>query len=209
MQSMKHAIMATIFAATLLPNQALAGPANIVYTFDSYYQEHASRGPDFFPQYYGPLTLIDVVVNWSGTASSSYSSSFGDPNAPPFLVPYSGGVGFIIYETGDSASVGGSGASVCTDFDCQVGISGGGVAHFNPAGYVGSGWLTISSTSSVDPHWDSTTQSGGFSYETLGTVTYVLGVPEPASWAMLLAGFGLVGGVLRARPRRSVLSRTA
>ena len=31
-----------------------------------------------------------------------------------------------------------------------------------------------------------------------------LGVPEPASWAMMLTGFGLVGGAMRARRRTSV-----
>ena len=32
----------------------------------------------------------------------------------------------------------------------------------------------------------------------------VLGVPEPATWAMLIAGFGLVGGMVRRR--RAVVS---
>lgn len=35
-----------------------------------------------------------------------------------------------------------------------------------------------------------------------GEVTPPGGVPEPASWAMLIAGFGLVGGVTRLRRRR-------
>ena len=30
------------------------------------------------------------------------------------------------------------------------------------------------------------------------------GVPEPASWAMMLGGFGLVGGAMRARRKTSV-----
>jgi len=38
------------------------------------------------------------------------------------------------------------------------------------------------------------------------TVT-VPGVPEPATWAMMLAGFGITGGALRSR-KRSALSRT-
>lgn len=39
----------------------------------------------------------------------------------------------------------------------------------------------------------------GISRLTLTGLTIQTGVPEPASWAMLIAGFGLVGGVLRRR----------
>ena len=33
------------------------------------------------------------------------------------------------------------------------------------------------------------------------TLTATNGVPEPSTWAMMIAGFGLVGGVMRRRPR--------
>ena len=32
----------------------------------------------------------------------------------------------------------------------------------------------------------------------------VTAVPEPASWAMMIAGFGLVGGAMRRRTRKSI-----
>lgn len=41
-----------------------------------------------------------------------------------------------------------------------------------------------------------------------GRYTFTLysgGVPEPASWAMMIAGFGLAGGALRARPSRKII----
>lgn len=41
--------------------------------------------------------------------------------------------------------------------------------------------------------------------ETL-TITLAGGVPEPASWAMLIAGFGLVGTAMRRRPARVQLA---
>jgi hypothetical protein len=36
-----------------------------------------------------------------------------------------------------------------------------------------------------------------------GEPTLAAAVPEPASWAMLLTGFGLIGIQLRRRPRRA------
>jgi hypothetical protein len=43
--------------------------------------------------------------------------------------------------------------------------------------------------------------SSGKEYLSVGSITYtVAAVPEPASWAMMIAGFGLIGGALRRRP---------
>ena len=46
--------------------------------------------------------------------------------------------------------------------------------------------------------------SGGF--QQLGTLTISVdgAVPEPASWAMMLGGFGAIGGALRARRKTSI-----
>ena len=35
-------------------------------------------------------------------------------------------------------------------------------------------------------------------------IDVVTAIPEPASWAMMIAGFGLIGGALRRRPMRKV-----
>jgi PEP-CTERM motif len=44
---------------------------------------------------------------------------------------------------------------------------------------------------------------GGTAFETVGQsgvqVLASVGVPEPASWALMIAGFGLVGGAMRRR----------
>jgi hypothetical protein len=44
----------------------------------------------------------------------------------------------------------------------------------------------------------------GFGVVTLATAPGVDGVPEPASWAMLIAGFGLTGAMARRGRRRSL-----
>jgi PEP-CTERM motif len=47
-------------------------------------------------------------------------------------------------------------------------------------------------------NFDSTTSENRFLYGTV-TLEAASGAPEPESWALMLAGFGLVGGALRAR----------
>ena len=56
-----------------------------------------------------------------------------------------------------------------------------------------------------------------FSGQPVGTDTvlrqdisgYILAVPEPASWALMLLGFGAMGVTMRARRRRTVLAQVA
>jgi hypothetical protein len=54
-----------------------------------------------------------------------------------------------------------------------------------------SGWMTLNfgttSHDNVGPILDNVSASGA--------------VPEPASWALMLGGFGLVGGAMRSRRR--------
>jgi hypothetical protein len=43
--------------------------------------------------------------------------------------------------------------------------------------------------------------NGGYSYDTTGLSLSAIAVPEPATWLMMISGFGLIGGVMR-RARR-------
>jgi hypothetical protein len=49
---------------------------------------------------------------------------------------------------------------------------------------------------------DGTNQCGSDN-PAVGTTFHLVGVPEPATWAMLVSGFGLVGAALRSRGRRA------
>ncbi|QJU56575.1 PEP-CTERM sorting domain-containing protein [Sphingomonas sp. AP4-R1] len=68
-----------------------------------------------------------------------------------------------------------------------------------PFGFL-AGALHIQQDGSVlvvaNPSSQDYTQSSGLSFT---TITAASDVPEPASWAMMLAGFGLVGGTMRRR----------
>jgi hypothetical protein len=44
-------------------------------------------------------------------------------------------------------------------------------------------------------------------YIAVRNISVVMAVPEPVSWAMMLSGFGLVGGILRHGGRRPALRR--
>lgn len=100
--------------------------------------------------------------------------------------------------------------------------TGGAVVQYLHAfGYRGTG-LTLGSINWDDPDWNFTV--GGYGFElalqdvsglSLGTATSIYGqltltsvpiaaVPEPASWALALAGFGIVGGTLRGRRKTAV-----
>lgn len=46
--------------------------------------------------------------------------------------------------------------------------------------------------------------SKGGSYA--GTVNFTAGVPEPANWAMMIAGFGMIGGAMRSRRSKTSVS---
>jgi len=46
-----------------------------------------------------------------------------------------------------------------------------------------------------------TFSSLGYTYNQLDNVQVSGAVPEPASWALMLGGFGVVGGAMRSRKR--------
>jgi hypothetical protein len=62
---------------------------------------------------------------------------------------------------------------------------------------------TLVSQTVVDP-FCTRTGSCDLNFRVSGVT--VAGVPEPTTWAMLIAGFGLVGGAMRGRRKRAVLA---
>jgi hypothetical protein len=79
---------------------------------------------------------------------------------------------------------------VAQGFDNCVGDPGGSFCNWSPIGVAFSG-----TAFSID--FGGTANQTGYDNITFGSANP--GVPEPAAWAMMLAGFGLVGGAMRRR----------
>ncbi len=77
------------------------------------------------------------------------------------------------------------------------GNSGNSTRNINPNDYDGNLWLIGASFTNSDKKTD------GFKLEKL-TYDTIPAVPEPATWLMMILGFGLVGGVLRSQRREKL-----
>lgn len=63
-----------------------------------------------------------------------------------------------------------------------------------------SGWINATGTVGFGPHQGHPASFGNFTLD--GSVS-APGIPEPASWALLITGFGLVGAAARRRSKAS------
>jgi hypothetical protein len=178
-------------------------------SFEVLYAEHGSTGAQPFNLYNGPLRLYSVKVTWQGGVGSSFDTQLNDQNY--YTQSYSGQVGFYMY----SFDVDGFGAydyrefagtTQCTLSACSVSGYGSGVIYLDPGMFVGSGVAWVDSADFITPRWDFDSESNAqWGAGTAVTITYTLGpVPEPASWAMMVGGFGLAGGVMRRGRKRPV-----
>ena len=69
----------------------------------------------------------------------------------------------------------------------------------------GTTWLVLNGSGNVSANFSKvssvTFSSLGYTYNQLDNVQVSGAVPEPASWALMLGGFGVVGGAMRSRKR--------
>ncbi len=205
-------------AAALLATTASAAP--IVLTFEGVGNQqpvgnfYASQGITFSPS---TLALIDGDAGGTGNFANEPSANtvmfFLDDNDA--ILNYAAGftTGFsFFYSSGVAASV--------RVFD---GVNGTGnllaslnlASQFNGNGCVGDpsgffcNWTAVGVTfagTARSINFGGTAASTGFDDITFGSATagdpggpVVPAIPEPSSWAMLIAGFGLIGATLRRR----------
>lgn len=131
-----------------------------------------------YEPYLNPLGYVPVTDAWQTTTISTSSSLFW-ATGNNFVIPAPGGVGpscQSCLHTINEWSAANVGAKV-------IGFSTG----------VGSGWTGGTFVGAVD--------NVGFSFgeDTQSFNFEVAAVPEPASWAMMIAGFGLAGLAVRSR----------
>lgn len=193
---------------------AATGFTTITQSFSSYYGTQGGGEVDEIFQYGGPLRLYKVTVTWSGFAAAGFEDPTGEVEGIPYTQGYSAGVYYDIYgpdSAGGWFEFGGGktfvGAATCTTASCELSFGANGVdVTTDTSGFVGHGTLTVDGNLSyIDPNFCCEDFSHAF-VGVGGTVTYLLGpVPEPASWAMMVSGFGLVGGAMRSR-RKTVFT---
>lgn len=200
-------VAALACAAWLVGSPAQASSFTTVT--QEFYANFATSGASEFStinQYGGPLRLYAVTIDWSGSAYTSLDRGpYGDDT--PYTVNYSAGVWYDIFGTDKlgnfvdfSDGTSGGGAADCTDVTCELSFTASGKdVYRDPSvifGFLGDDYLTVATYSYIDPQLDDTYV--GVS----GTITYLLGpVPEPASWMMLVAGFGMAGAAVRRQQR--------
>jgi len=63
----------------------------------------------------------------------------------------------------------------------------------------------VDSGSYIDPDFGPRGPESGSGESVHGTITYYFGgVPEPATWGLMLGGFGAIGGAMRSRRKAAV-----
>ena len=139
-----------------------------------------------------------------GTDNESFHGNF-DLITPTFVIPSAQpGTLFHPADLIDCAAVSDKGPATCTDQGFIIGLSG-------PDTTIGFGVNGVSVNTTIYYYFDAAAFSTPGTYQTLifgadqagQLVVTDLGgpaVPEPAIWAMMLVGFGLVGATLRRRP---------
>jgi len=201
-----------IFGVLACSSADATGFTTISQGFGAFYAEHGSSGYSYIDQYAGPLRLYSVKIEWSGYITTGYDHSYASwpYDDTPYPEPFTANLAYGAWgedangnfgSVGDGASY--AGITDCSALRCSLSFSASGVDIFSDTTlFVGSGQLVADIYGDINPSFN------GMNFDLLevgGTVTYYLGpVPEPASWALMLGGFGMVGGAMRSRRKAAV-----
>lgn len=155
---------------------------------------------DVFPSAFSENTVGPFGTNGAVVGNSYYGFESADPTNP-----FSFQCGASCNQTGDLGAgidlgLGTIAAGQSVTFAYYYGINQPGQTLsqlFTQAQGLGLSYL-IGTQSLENGQWPNQGSGSGFlGVSDIGTIAH--GVPEPASWAMMLGGFGLVGGALRRR----------
>jgi len=153
--------------------------------------------PRLIPSLVEPETPFSVAP-----APTPVSPDAPETPLPPVFTGSSGGTPIFV-ETGSSG--GGSSGGGSSGGGSSSGGSSGGTSTSSGGTSTSSGGTSTSSGGTSTSSGGTSTSSGGTSTSSGGTSSSSGGeppppiVPEPATWFMMLAGFGLVGTMLRRR----------
>lgn len=214
-------------AAAMVLSAGQADAATIVKNFNSSYARAGSTGPFYFEG----LNLSNTnfifesgVINYTLGLNHQRFIEGTTPSSPGTL-NYSGNVGFEILGLTNAPrvflSVPFSGSVPCEGASCRFSFLTSGVynipedalEYFATArlpGITATGEITANATVAGQGARPSSGQpeTGFFARGNITFETAINPVPEPASWAMMIAGFGMVGGAMRRR-KGKVTTRVA
>jgi hypothetical protein len=190
-------------AAAAIGAASSANAATITYT-------DSNRGPVYL-QRFNPLlgTLQSVTFNNRTSIALIYNYT-GDPSAPAPLVRIMGTIG--------EANVG----RITIDEVIQSSFNSPRYISVNVTrtiastfttdlnSYIGTGSFVLGFFNLTAPGYTPASVSYGGSFNNVSvTYTYLAsvgGVPEPATWAMMLTGLGMVAGATRYRRRKTAIA---
>lgn len=149
----------------------------------------------------GPITraFTGAVVSFTVPVADGATVAFGYTDLPLFLTASTGGIGFSTARATGYTGFEGSGTACFANADGTLPMAGGGATDR------GCSSLTFRSAFTGGLGTSFTGVITGFEV-TPGTVanswSVATSVPEPAGWALMLAGFGVAGYALRRRAGR-------
>jgi hypothetical protein len=176
-------IAAAVLAVMTVPAQALVG---FTIVADGHYVARDARGnvtSDFFTK----LTSTFYGETWDSDFWFEGNNPFGscslnyNPNIAPCATASRDGNVLVFRVSGLAVSYGIFSVNLTFDRDIES----------DPSAFEGAGFVSGLYAYSYGHH------SGSISLT--GPVVIAAGIPEPATWAMLIAGFGLAGAALRRR----------
>jgi PEP-CTERM motif len=152
-----------------------------------------------------PAQAAIVVENYTFTATTgntivsteggSFSLSYDNALAfNPVLTAINYSIGSTVFNLSNAAAIARNGGFLVYGTQTGLGITGG-TDDFFLGNYVGDFFTFARQASPAEIGFAGNVYNVGSA-----SITLVPGaVPEPAAWAMLIAGFGLVGGTMRSR----------
>lgn len=206
-----HKFTTTVLAATALGAAGAAQAA--IITFDASNNGQSPLTAAYQPLltgYAGDGGALGITIGWGGTWSSDRATNGGVTDH----TPGSGGLGYVGYD-------GGAGSNTIT-FDHAVTLPSFYFANYSAGNFSieFKGYTNIGDATPVVDIVRNYSQPAGYTwleetglagykltafsftgaiYKQLDDITVLAAVPEPATWALMLGGFGLAGVALRRR----------
>ena len=214
---MRNLVLAAAASAVVLAAAPASAATIVKYTNRAAFQT-ASGAPirETFNSYTSDVDFSNGSIDF-GTFRLTHTRTFGGDTAALDTPPVAGGGAGNDGTANIQATVASSGtryaeliidfAAPTTSFGANFSSGGSGQVFFEVLGQnfnqtaTGDGFIGFTSDTAFTRVIIKPRQGAAFRV-TMDNVSFnAPGVPEPASWAMMIAGFGLAGGALRSRPR--------